>query len=69
MNHVREVTELLTKLGFDASVYLQDSRVVVELSSAEYQRGEQRLEAWFQVLKTDRHLIQMIEKPRGNYNF
>lgn len=71
MNHVREVSELLAKLGFDASVYLQGSRVVVELSAVEYQRGEQRLQPWFQVLdtSTNQHLIQMIEKPRGNYNF
>ncbi|MBC7814048.1 MAG: hypothetical protein H7175_23040 [Burkholderiales bacterium] len=67
MNHVRTVSELLAKLGFDAFVYEQDSRVVVELSAVEYQRREQQLRPWFQVLNTDQQSIRMIEKLRGNY--
>jgi hypothetical protein len=67
MNDVHEVAELLKQLGFHRPIIVAGKSLVIELTTAEYNRDQAWLKLWFDVVRTDEHSVTMIEKsPNSN---
>jgi hypothetical protein len=66
--NIEQVAELLKELRCMGVIVVRGNSIVVELSTAQFEREKEGIEAQFDVIYKDNFSVQLVEKAPGRGN-